>query len=68
MLSLGSIGFAAPWLLLALPALPILYWLLRVTPPAPRRVSFAPIFLLRLLPRLPETPARTPSPSCRSYA
>ncbi len=60
MLSLGAIGFAAPWLLLALPALPVLYWLLRVTPPAPRRVSFAPIFLLRLLPRLPETPARTP--------
>ncbi len=60
MLSLGAIGFAAPWLLLALPALPILYWLLRVTPPAPRRVSFAPVFLLRLLPRLPETPARTP--------
>src|SRR5690242_17740892 len=60
MLSLGPIAFAAPWLLLALPLLPLLYWLLRVTPPAPRRVAFAPIFLLRLLPRLPETPARTP--------
>ncbi len=60
MLALGPLGFAAPWLLLALPALPILYWLLRVTPPAPKRVAFAPIFLLRLLPRLAETPARTP--------
>ena len=28
--------FAAPWVLLALPALPLLWWLLRVTPPAPR--------------------------------
>ena len=27
--------FAAPWVLLALPALPLLWWLLRVTPPAP---------------------------------
>ncbi len=60
MLTLGGLGFAAPWLLLALPALPVLYWLLRVAPPAPKTVSFAPIFLLRLLPPLPETPAHTP--------
>ena len=34
--SLGPIAFAAPWLLLALAALPVIWWLLRVTPPAPR--------------------------------
>ncbi len=28
--------FAAPWVLLALAALPVLWWLLRATPPAPR--------------------------------
>ena len=38
MLSLGSLAFAAPWLLSAAVALPIIWWLLRVTPPAPRRV------------------------------
>ena len=38
--------FAAPWVLLALPALPLLWWLLRVTPPAPRSESFPAIRLL----------------------
>ena len=37
MLALGSLAFAAPWLLTALAALPVIWWLLRVTPPAPRR-------------------------------
>ncbi len=50
MLSLGPVAFAAPWLLLALPALPILWWLLRVTPPAPRRIAFPALRLLRDLP------------------
>ncbi len=60
MLSLGPIAFAAPWLLLALPALPVLWWLLRVTPPAPRRIAFPAIRLLRGLIPPEETPARTP--------
>ncbi|WP_375293320.1 DUF4159 domain-containing protein [Siccirubricoccus sp. G192] len=60
MLTLGPLAFAAPWLLLALPALPLLWWLLRVTPPAPRRIAFPPIRLLRDLPVAEETPARTP--------
>src|SRR5262249_31745964 len=60
MLSLGSLAFVSPWLLLALAALPIIWWLLRVTPPAPRRVAFPAIqLLLGLVPR-EETPARTP--------
>jgi hypothetical protein len=60
MLTLGPIAFAAPWLLLALPALPVLWWLLRVTPPAPKRQDFPPIGLLRDLPAPEETPSRTP--------
>jgi len=60
MLTIGPIAFAAPWLLLALPALPVLWWLLRVTPPAPRRIAFPSIRLLRDLPLTEETPARTP--------
>ena len=52
--------FAAPWLLLALPALPLLWWLLRVTPPAPRLQRFPAIRLLEGL-RAPErTASRTP--------
>jgi len=60
MLALGSIAFAAPWLLLALPLLPLLWWLLRVTPPAPKRQSFPAIGLLADLPAPEETPSRTP--------
>src|ERR1700738_1402748 len=60
MLALGSLAFVSPWLLLALAALPIIWWLLRVTPPAPRRLPFPAIrLLLGLVPR-EETPARTP--------
>src|SRR5437667_3805326 len=60
MLALGSFAFASPWLLAALAALPVIWWLLRVTPPAPRRIAFPAIrLLLGLVPR-EETPARTP--------
>ena len=60
MLTLGSLAFAAPWLLLALGGLPIIWWLLRVTPPAPRRVAFPPLRLLLGLAPRDVTPARTP--------
>ncbi|MFM2042153.1 MAG: hypothetical protein RLY86_729 [Pseudomonadota bacterium] len=60
MLSLGPLAFAAPWLLAALVVLPVLWFLLRVTPPAPRAVAFPAIRLLRDLLDREETPARTP--------
>jgi hypothetical protein len=60
MLTLGSLTFAAPWLLAALAVLPILWWLLRLTPPSPRRIAFPPIRLLFLLRPKEETPHRTP--------
>jgi hypothetical protein len=60
MLALGSLAFASPWLLAALAALPVIWWLLRVTPPAPRRIAFPAIrLLLGFVPR-EEMPARTP--------
>jgi Domain of unknown function (DUF4159)/Aerotolerance regulator N-terminal len=60
MLVFGSLAFVSPWLLVALAGLPIIWWLLRVTPPAPRRIAFPAIrLLLGLVPR-EETPARTP--------
>ena len=52
--------FAAPWVLLALVLLPVLWWLLRATPPAPRDQSFPAIRLLAGLRPREETPARTP--------
>ena len=55
-------GFAAPWLLVGLASLPVLWWLLRVTPPAPRRVRFPALRLLLGLSPREETPAKTPAP------
>jgi len=60
MLNLGLIAFAQPWLLLALAGLPLLWLLLRLTPPAPRRMVFPAIRLLAGLKAPEETPARTP--------
>ncbi|MBM3531891.1 MAG: DUF4159 domain-containing protein [Alphaproteobacteria bacterium] len=60
MLTLGSLAFASPWLLTALAVLPVIWLLLRVTPPAPRRLNFPAIRILHLLTPKEETPARTP--------
>ena len=57
---LGGLTFLSPWLLLALAGLPVLWWLLRLTPPAPRRLSFPAIRLLFDLVPPEETPQRTP--------
>ncbi|MGB7243063.1 MAG: DUF4159 domain-containing protein [Sulfitobacter sp.] len=43
---LGGIGFTAPWLLLALFALPVLWLILRAVPPAPIRKLFPGVALL----------------------
>src|SRR5229473_4679897 len=60
MLALGSLAFTTPWLLAGFAVLPVLWWLLRVTPPAPIVVAFPAIRLLfGLVPR-EETPAKTP--------
>jgi hypothetical protein len=60
MLSLGSLAFAAPWLLAGLAVLPVLWILLRVTPPAPKRLRFPALRLLLGLEPGEETPATTP--------
>jgi len=60
MLSLGLLSFASPWILAGLATLPILWWLLRAVPPAPRRVTFPAIRLLFGLEQREETPHRTP--------
>ncbi len=54
------LGFLSPILLSALVALPVLYWLLRLTPPAPKRVALPTLPLVRDLVPEEQTPARTP--------
>ncbi len=46
MWNLGAIAFASPWVLTALLALPIIWWLLRITPPLPSRQPFPPLRIL----------------------
>jgi hypothetical protein len=52
--------FVAPWVLGGLLTLPLLWWLLRVTPPAPRSEIFPAVRFLLGLNATEETPARTP--------
>ncbi len=60
MLQIGSIAFLSAPLLGMLLLLPLLWWILRVSPPAPRLVRFPAIRLLFGLRQDEETPARTP--------
>lgn len=59
---MGALSFSAPLILTALLALPVIWYLLRVTPPAPARVRFPAFDLLRRLKKSPETPNKTPWP------
>ena len=52
--------FATPWLLTALVVLPLIWWLLKVTPPAPKLTLFPPVRMLFGLLGIEETPAHTP--------
>jgi hypothetical protein len=57
---LANISFGAPWILAALIVLPAIWFLLRVTPPLPKRVVFPPLRLLFGLRDEEQTPAGTP--------
>jgi len=54
------LAFAQPLLLTGLLALPVLWWLLRVMPPRPKRIDFPPTRLLLEIAPKEETPSRTP--------
>ena len=60
MLTLGPLAFALPWAFAGFLALPILWWLLRLAPPAPVRIVFPPVRLLFGLSERDETAAKTP--------
>src|SRR5262249_20319012 len=54
------LAFSEPLVLHGLLSLPILWWLLRMVPPRPRRIDFPPTrMLFDIIPK-EETPARTP--------
>jgi len=46
MLSLGPLSFALPIALMAVLALPVIWWVLRLTPPQPKQIWFPPFRLL----------------------
>ena len=60
MTTLSAITFAHPAALVALLALPVIWWLLRATPPRPRRVRFAPFRILLGIRQRQQQAARTP--------
>ena len=60
MMVFGGIGFTAPWILLALAALPILWLLLRAVPPAPIKRRFPGVALLLGLKDAETVSDRTP--------
>lgn len=59
-MSFGALSFLSPWPLLGLLALPIIWWLLRTTPPSPQRLLFPPTKILRDLLQTEKSPAHSP--------
>ena len=57
---MGALAFTAPLVLIALAALPLIWWLLRITPPRPEKEVFPPFRILLALARREETPSTTP--------
>ena len=60
MLALGPLSFLSPLALLGLALLPALWWMMRATPPSPRRMTFPPIRLLFELTTHDQHAVRTP--------
>ena len=60
MTGLGALTFLNPWALTALLILPVIYWLLRFTPPKPQSVRFPPFRLLLDLISMEEETDKTP--------
>ncbi|MEM7290537.1 MAG: BatA domain-containing protein, partial [Pseudomonadota bacterium] len=52
--------FAFPWLLAGLISLPVIWWLLRLTPPRPQQEVFPPTRILARLREKEDTPAQSP--------
>nr|WP_272212122.1 BatA domain-containing protein [Marinicella sp. W31]MDC2878026.1 BatA domain-containing protein [Marinicella sp. W31] len=57
---MGGFEFISPFVLAALVVLPAIWWLLKLTPPRPRREVFPPLAILLSLAKRDETPAKSP--------
>lgn len=57
---MGDLSFATPAVLIALIALPAIWYALRATPPSPQQIEFPAFEILRKLTRTTETPQKTP--------
>lgn len=60
MFTLGSLGFLSPYFLIGLAALPLIWLLLRATPPRPKLERFPAVRVLLGLDDVERTPKRTP--------
>lgn len=59
-MSFGGLTFLAPLSLLGLLLLPIIWWILRTTPPQPKKAVFPPLRILQDVMSEEETPDSTP--------
>ncbi len=59
-MTLGPLTFLAPLALLGLLSLPLIWWLLRITPPKPIQQIFPPLRILKEVETEEETPNSTP--------
>ena len=57
---MSAFAFANPAILLGLLALPVIWWLLRLTPPRPKTEVFPPLRILASVLKREETPAKSP--------
>ena len=60
MISFASLSFAQPLAFLGLITLPVIWWLLRLRQPLPRRIEFPPIRFLEKLVTRRQSPSRIP--------
>jgi len=60
MLGLGALSFTSAWVLAVVAALPVLWWLLRLTPPPPKRLRFPAVTFLMNLETTEDSSATTP--------
>ena len=59
-MSWGALTFLAPLTFLGLLALPVVWWILKISPPRPRSQTFPPLQILRDVETEEQTPAATP--------
>ena len=59
-MSIFGLTFLFPWGLAGLASLPVLWWLIRITPPHPRRMIFPAFLLLAKLPLAERSTQHTP--------